>query len=73
MYIDNEYKKYLNPEIIDCKTMTIEMTHDLVRYLNDFFNQIPNEKDKEVIIQNISIYYDSLNALLTNYNMEYSR
>ena len=70
MNIDTEYKKYLNPKIMEGKTATNNLNQDLRRYLNELLKEIPDEKDKEMILQNISTYYDSLNTLLINHTLE---
>ena len=67
---DTEYEKYLNPKKIDSKTTTDKLYHDLDRYLNELFEEIPDEKDKEMILQNIGTYYDSLNTLLIKHTSE---
>jgi hypothetical protein len=65
-----EYEKYLNPEIIEDNTTTYDLSHELVIYLDELFERIPNEKDKAMIMQNIGSYYDSLNTLLIKHIME---
>jgi len=72
MNIDNEYEKYLNPKLIEDKTTTNDLYHDLSRYLNEMLLEIPTEKDKELIMQNIGAYYDSLNTLLIKHTLEES-
>ncbi|MFA5973993.1 MAG: hypothetical protein WC780_16720 [Lentimicrobiaceae bacterium] len=68
--IDNEYEKYLNPKIIEGKLTTNDLYHDLFMYLKELHVEIPTEKDKEMIMQNIGTYYDSLNTLLIKHTLE---
>jgi len=49
MNSNHEYEKYLSPEIIEGKTTTNDLYHDLARYLNEMFVKTPTEKDKEMI------------------------
>jgi hypothetical protein len=70
---ENEYEKYLNPKIIEGKTPTNDLYHDLISYLNELLEEIPAEKDKEMILKNIGTYYDSLNTLLLKHNKEHPR
>lgn len=75
MNIDNEYEEYLNPKIIEGKPTTNDLYHDLFMYLylKELHVEIPTEKDKEMIMQNLDTYYDSLNTLLIKHNIEHPR
>ena len=68
---NNSDEIYMNPEMIEGKTTTNDLYNDLFGYLNEMLLKIPNEKDKELIMQNIGTYYDSLNTLLIKHNTEH--
>lgn len=70
MNIDNEHEKYLNLKIIEGKTATNDINLELARYLKEILGKIPTEKDKAMIMQNIAIYFDSLNTLLIKHICE---
>ena len=71
MNIDNEYEKYFYPEIVEGNPTKNDLYHDLPGYLNEILKEIAVEKDKEMIIQKINTYYDSLNTLLIKHSMEH--
>lgn len=73
MNIDNEYETYLNPEIMEGIPTKNDLYHDLPKHLYEMLKDIPDEKNKEVIIQNINTYYDSLNILLSKHIIEHPR
>lgn len=70
MNIDYQQDKYINPEIMEGKITDTELYHDLVGYLDEMFKAIPDKKEKEIFLKNISIYYDSLNILLIKHTLE---
>lgn len=64
-------EKDLNSKILQI-TMTISHQYpELTKYLDEMPVTIPNEKDPQITIKNLSSYYESLNSLLTNYILEH--
>lgn len=73
MNINNEHENYLNPKIMEGNPTKNDQYHDLPGHLNEMLKGITDETDKELIIQNINSYYDSLNTLLIKHTIEHSR
>ncbi|MFA5329542.1 MAG: alpha/beta fold hydrolase [Prolixibacteraceae bacterium] len=62
-----EMKKDLNAKILKM-TMTIKNKYpELSKYLDEMPDTIPDEKDTEITLKNLSTYYGSLNSILKKY------
>ncbi len=68
-----ETEKELNSKILKI-TMTIRDQHpELSKYIEEMPVTIPDEKDPEVTLKNLREYYDSLNAMLNKYVLEFAQ
>lgn len=56
----------MNPQVLKDTQTDADRFYDLTKHLDEMLNAIPEEKDKEIIIQNINRYYNSLNAVMIN-------
>ena len=66
-----ETEKELNSKILKI-TMTIQEKYpELYKYLEEMPVTIPDEKDSDTDIRNLTEYYDSLNSLVNNYAREH--
>ena len=60
-------EKDLNAKILKT-TITIKNKYpELSKYLDEMPDTIPNEKDPEITLKNLSAYYESLNSILKKY------
>ena len=66
----NAFGKDFNPKNKGGNTKTNDLNHDLVVYLNELFGEIPNERDKEIIIRNIATYYNSLDTVMYKHHSD---
>ena len=67
-----ETEKELNSKILKI-TMTIQEKYpELYKYLEEMPVTIPDEKDSDTDIRNLTEYYDSLNSLVNNYAREHA-
>lgn len=69
--IDYGRKIFLSANMMEGKTNTNDLFYDLSEYLNELFPEISNEKEREMLLKNISSYYDTLNALLVKHTIEH--
>ena len=66
-----ETEKELNTKILKI-TMTIKEKYpELSKYIEEMQVTIPDEKNPEISIKNLKIYYDSLSSMLNNYILEH--
>lgn len=62
-----ETEKELNAKILKI-TMTIKNQYpELSKYLEEMPITIPDEKNPEITLANLNMYYDSLNSILNKY------
>ena len=69
--VDEDPEKDLNSKILKI-TMTINDHYpELSKYLDEMPVTIPNEKNPEMTLKNLSQYYESLNSMLNKYSLEH--
>jgi molecular chaperone GrpE (heat shock protein) len=70
---NEEIEKDLNSKILKV-TMTIkEQYPELSDFLEEMHDTIPDEKDPEITLKNLSAYYESLNSMLSKYKLEHPK
>lgn len=70
---NEEIEKDLNAKILKV-TMTIKEHYpELVGFLEEMPETIPDEKDPEITLKNLSAYYESLNSMLSKYKLEHPK
>ena len=68
-----EVEKDLNAKILKI-TMTINDQYpELSKYLEEMPNTIPDEKNSEITLKNLSTYYESLNSILNKYKSDHPK
>ena len=71
---DNNYEeveKELNSKILKITLKINDQNPELSKYLEEMPVTIPVEKKPEITLQNLSIYYESLDVLLKKYIKEH--
>ena len=64
-------EKDLNSKILKI-TMTIKDKYpELSKYIEEMSATIPDEKNPEITLKNLTTYYDSLNSMLNKYILEH--
>lgn len=66
MKLSQKHEKYFYPGVGVCSQY-----QDLPWYLNEMLQEIADEKDRDMIVQNINTYYNSLNTLLIEHTTEH--
>ena len=70
---NEEIEKDLNSKILKI-TLTIKDDYpELVGFLEEMPETIPDEKDPEITLKNLSAYYESLNSMLSKYKSEHPK
>jgi len=64
-------EKDLNSKILKLTSKINEQHPELISYLNEMPVTIPDEKRPEITVKNLQGYYDSLNSILTNYELKH--
>jgi hypothetical protein len=67
-----DIEKDLNAKILEITMVIRDKYPELLKYLDEMPMTVPTEKDPEITLKNLNIYYDSLNAILTKYKLEHS-
>ncbi|MDA3904843.1 MAG: hypothetical protein PF484_02090 [Bacteroidales bacterium] len=66
-------EKDLNSKILKV-TMTIkDRFPELVGFLEEMPETVPDEKDPEITLKNLNAYYKSLNSMLSKYKLEHPK
>lgn len=63
----------LNLRILKITQKIHDDHHELSKYLEEMPITIPDEKDPELNITTLQNYYESLNSLLTKYELEHPK
>ena len=66
-----EAEKDLNSGILKITMKIKEQYPELYKYIEEMPVTIPDEKHPEITLQNLKIYYDSLNSILNKYILEH--
>lgn len=70
---NEEIEKDLNSKILKI-TMTIKDHYpELEGFLEEMPETIPDEKDPEITLKNLSAYYESLNLMVNKYKLDYPK
>jgi hypothetical protein len=70
---NEEIEKDLNLKILKI-TLTIKDHYpELAGFLEEMPETIPDEKDPEITLNNLSAYYESLNSMLNKYKLDYPK
>ena len=71
--VHKQIEEDLNSKILKV-TMTIkDRFPELVGFLEEMPETIPDEKDPEITLKNLSAYYESLNSMLSKYKLEHPK
>lgn len=66
-------KKELNSKIMEI-TMKIKDNYpELSKYLEEMPVTIPAKKDPEITLNQLKVYYESLNSMVNKYKLEYPK
>jgi len=68
-YVDAE--KQLNEDILRITLKIKEQYPELLKYLDELAEGLPDEKDPEISLRNLKTYYESLNSMLNKYVLEH--
>ena len=68
----DDIEKDLNSKIMEITMIIKDKYPELLEYLNEMPVTVPTKKNPEITVKNLNAYYNSLNALLTNYKLEHS-
>ena len=68
-----EAEKDLNSKILKITMMIKDQYPELSKYLEEMPNTIPDEKDLEITVKNLSSYYESLNSILKEYKSDHPK
>lgn len=66
-------EKELNSEILKISMTILEKYPELSEYLTEMPVTIPSEDSPEITLKHLKSYYESLNLLLNNYKVVYSK
>ncbi|MES2141013.1 MAG: hypothetical protein V4511_15000 [Bacteroidota bacterium] len=69
--VNEEAEKDLNSKILEITLKIKDKYPELSKYLDEMTVTIPDEKRPEITLENLKIYYDSLDALLRIYILEH--
>ncbi|MES2286469.1 MAG: hypothetical protein V4547_12335 [Bacteroidota bacterium] len=69
--VNEEAEKDLNSKILEITLKIKDKYPELSKYLDEMTVTIPDEKKPEITLENLKIYYDSLDALLRKYILEH--
>jgi len=67
-----DIEKDLNAKILKITLTIKEQYPELMEYLNEMPITVPIEKNPEITLKNLNIYYDSLQDILTKYKLGHS-
>lgn len=70
---NSEIINSLNLRILKITQKIHEDHHELSKYLEELPVTIPDEKDPALNIRTLQNYYESLNSLLTKYELEHPK
>ena len=65
-------EKDLNSKILEITAVITDRYPELLNHLNEMPVTIPTEKRPEITIKNLQGHYDSLNSILTKYEIQHS-
>lgn len=68
----HDIEKDLNAKILEIIMVIKDKYPELLKYLDEMPMTVPTEKDPEITLKNLNIYYDSLKAILIKYKLEHS-
>jgi hypothetical protein len=68
----NDIVKDLNAKILKITLTIKEQYPELMEYLNEMPITVPIEKNPEITLKNLNIYYDSLQDILSKYKLGHS-
>jgi hypothetical protein len=70
----NEHiEKELNAKILEVTMKIKDHYPELSKYLDEMPVTIPSEKDPEITLNQLKVYYESLNSLLNKYKLDYPK
>lgn len=70
---NEEIEKDLNSKILKI-TMTIKNNYpELAGFIEEMPDTIPDDRDPEITLKNLSAYYESLNLMLSKYKEDYPK
>lgn len=70
---NEELEKDLNSKILKVTMIIKEQYPELVGFLEEMPETIPDEKDPEITLKNLNAYYESLNSMLSKYKLEHPK
>ncbi|MCK3684940.1 hypothetical protein [Maribellus sp. YY47] len=66
-------EKELNSEILRISMTILEKYPELSEYLKEMPVTIPSENEPEITLNHLKSYYESLNSLLNEYQLEHPK